>query len=166
MQRDKTMVEALSERLNTPQEKVVEAAERLQLELRETGKKVDSLLTQHNEDVSRSLLERATLVDGVRLVVHQARPGEDAETISKALTMNPSILVIIGVADKNAKVLVSRSPELKVDCRALLKEIMKLLGGGGGGKPEYAQGGGGDASKLPQALALAPELARKALGSH
>ncbi len=166
MQRDKTMVEALSERLNTPQEKVVEAAERLQLELRETGKKVDSLLTQHNEDVSRSLLERATLVDGVRLVVHQARPGEDAETISKALTMNPSTLVIIGVADKNAKVLVSRSPELKVDCRALLKEIMKLLGGGGGGKPEYAQGGGGDASKLPQALALAPELARKALGSH
>jgi len=166
MQRDKTMVEALSERLNTPQEKVVEAAERLQQELRETGKKVDSLLTQHNEDVSRSLLERATLVDGVRLVVHQARPGEDAETISKALTTNPSTLVIIGVADKNAKVLVSRSPELKVDCRALLKEIMKLLGGGGGGKPEYAQGGGGDASKLPQALALAPEMARKALGSH
>jgi len=55
---------------------------------------------------------------------------------------------------------------LKVDCRALLKEIMKPLGGGGGGKPEYAQGGGGDASKLPQALAQAPEMARKALGSH
>jgi alanyl-tRNA synthetase len=166
MQRDKTAVEMLSEKLNTPQEQVVESAERLQAELRESGKKMDSLITQHNEDVARSLLEKATLVDGVRLVVHQAKPGEDAETISKALTSNPRTLVVIGVADKNAKVLVSRSPDLKVDCRALLKEIMKLLGGGGGGKPEYAQGGGGDASKIPQALAQAPEMARKALGSH
>jgi alanyl-tRNA synthetase len=166
MQSDKTAVEMLSEKLNTPQEKVVEAAERLQSELRESGKMVESLTTQHNQDVAISLLERATMVDGVRLVVHQVRSGEDAETISKALTTNPKTLVIIGVADKNAKVLVSRSPELKVDCRALLKEIMKPLGGGGGGKPEYAQGGGGDASKLPQALAQAPEMARKALGSH
>ncbi|HUL39614.1 MAG TPA: DHHA1 domain-containing protein, partial [Methanomassiliicoccales archaeon] len=166
MQRDKTMVEVLSEELNTPQEKVVEAAERLQAELRESAKKVDALAIQHNEDVAISLLEKATPVGGARLVVHQARPGEDAETISKALTSNPGTLVVIGVADKNAKVLVSRSLDLKVDCRALLKEIMMHLGGGGGGKPEYAQGGGGDASKLPQALALAPELARKALGSH
>jgi alanyl-tRNA synthetase len=166
MQSDKTAVEMLSEKLNTPQEKVVEAAERLQSELRESGKIVESLTIQHNQDVAISLLERATMVDGVRLVVHQVRSGEDAETISKALTTNPKTLVIIGVADKNAKVLVSRSPELKVDCRALLKEIMKPLGGGGGGKPEYAQGGGGDASKLPQALAQAPEMARKALGSH
>jgi len=166
MQRDKTMVEALSEKLNTPQEKVVESAERLQVELRESGKRTEALIIQHNEDVARSLWERATLVDGVRLVVYQTKPGEDAETISKALTSNPGTLVIIGVADKNAKVLVSRSPDLKLDSRALLKEIMKLLGGGGGGKPEYAQGGGGDASKLPQALAQAPEMARKALGSH
>ena len=143
----------LSEKLNTPQEKVVEAAERLQSELRESGKKVESLTTQHNQDVASSLLERAN--DGRRGAIGGApgQAGEDAETISKALTTNPKTLVIIGVADKNAKVLVSRSPDLKVDCRALLKEIMKLLGGGGGGKPEYAQGGGGDASKLPQALA-------------
>ena len=166
MQRDKTAIELLSEKLNTPQEKVVESAERLQLELRESGKRVDSLTTQHNEDVARALIVEAKVVDGVRLVVHLARPGEDAETISKALTSSPGTLVIIGVADKNAKVLVSRSPDLKVDCRALLKEIMKLLGGGGGGKPEYAQGGGGDASKLPLALEQAPEMARKALGSH
>jgi alanyl-tRNA synthetase len=98
--------------------------------------------------------------------VHQAREGEDPETISKALTSTPGIVAVIGVAEGNAKVLVSRSPDLKLDCRALLKEIMRLLGGGGGGKPEYAQGGGGDASKLPLALAQAPEMARKALGSH
>jgi len=166
MQRDKNMVELLSERLNAPQEKVVDSAERLQQELRESGKRVEQLLTQHNQDVARSLLASAVPLAGGRLVVHQAREGEDAETISKALTANEGTLVIIGVADKNAKVLVSRSADLKVDCRALLKEMMKLVGGGGGGKPEYAQGGGGDPEKLPQALAQAPELARKALGSH
>ena len=166
MQRDKTTVEALSEKLNTPQDKVLEAAERLQLELRETEKRVSALVTEHNQDVARSLLDEACQVGDARLVVYQAKPGEDAETISKSLTENQGTLVVIGVADRNAKVLVSRSADLKVDCRALLKEIMKLLGGGGGGKPEYAQGGGGDASKLPLALERAPDLARNALGSH
>ncbi|MCU0861269.1 MAG: alanine--tRNA ligase-related protein, partial [Methanomassiliicoccales archaeon] len=166
MQRDKNLVEGLSERLNSPPEKVMESAERLQAELKEAGKRVEQLKAQHNEDVAHALLEDALQMDGCRLVVHQAREGEDAESISKSLTSHQGTLVVIGVADKNAKVLVSRSPDLKIDCRALLKEIMKLVGGGGGGKPEYAQGGGGDASKLPQALGLAPELAKKALGSH
>ncbi len=33
--------------------------------------------------------------------------------------------------------------------------VAKVCGGGGGGKPALAQAGGKDASKLPEALALA-----------
>jgi len=165
MQRDKDIVETLSEKLNAPSEKVVETAERLQAELREQFKTIELLKRQRDLDVASALLEKATLLGEVRLVVHQVSPTEDAETISKAITENPRTIVVIGVADRNAKLLVSRSSDLKVDSRALLKEIMKLLGGGGGGKPEYAQGGGGDASKLPEALGRAPELVRKALES-
>ncbi|MGA1623319.1 MAG: DHHA1 domain-containing protein, partial [Synechocystis sp.] len=42
--------------------------------------------------------------------------------------------------------------------------IAKLCGGGGGGRPNLAQAGGRDASKLPEALATAREQLRTSLG--
>jgi alanyl-tRNA synthetase len=166
MQRDKDIVELMSERLNAPCERVLETAERLQSDLREQFKALEQLKRQRDLDVAAALLEKATAIDGVRLVVHQVSPLEDAETISKAITENPGTIAVIGVAEKNAKLLVSRSSDLQLDSRALLKEIMRLTGGGGGGKPEYAQGGGGDSAKLPDALARTPDIVRKALKSR
>ena len=163
MQRDKDVMEDLTEKLNASPDKVLEATDKLQADVRELMKKVGSLQVLHNEEVARALLEKAKCVGEVRIVVHQAQLGEDAETISKTITESPNTLVIIGVAEENAKMLVSRSLDVDVDCRTLLKDIMKLLGGGGGGKKEYAQGGGGDVSKLPEALDKASEMAKKAL---
>ena len=43
----------------------------------------------------------------------------------------------------------------------IIREVAKVTGGGGGGRPDMAQAGGKDASKLAEALALAPELVKK-----
>jgi alanyl-tRNA synthetase len=43
--------------------------------------------------------------------------------------------------------------------------IAKLCGGGGGGRPNLAQAGGKDASKLPEALEQAQTQLREQLGS-
>ena len=43
----------------------------------------------------------------------------------------------------------------------LIREVAKVTGGGGGGRPDMAQAGGKDASKLAEALALAPELVKR-----
>lgn len=40
----------------------------------------------------------------------------------------------------------------------LIKPIAAVVGGGGGGRPNMAQAGGKDSSKLPQALDKAREL--------
>jgi alanyl-tRNA synthetase len=45
----------------------------------------------------------------------------------------------------------------------LVKAVAKVVGGGGGGKPALAQAGGRDLARLPEALALVPELVAKAL---
>jgi len=42
----------------------------------------------------------------------------------------------------------------------LLREVAKVAGGGGGGKPEFAQAGAKDASKVDKALAKAAELVK------
>ena len=46
----------------------------------------------------------------------------------------------------------------------MLREVAKIAGGGGGGKPEFAQAGGKDASKVDAALAKASELIQAQAG--
>jgi alanyl-tRNA synthetase len=40
----------------------------------------------------------------------------------------------------------------------LVKALAQVVGGGGGGRPDMAQAGGRDASKLDTALAQVPQL--------
>ncbi|HAI08808.1 MAG TPA: hypothetical protein DCM17_05730, partial [Dehalococcoidia bacterium] len=45
----------------------------------------------------------------------------------------------------------------------LARDTAKVVGGGGGGRPDMAQAGGRDASKLEAALSGVPELVRQSL---
>ena len=51
----------------------------------------------------------------------------------------------------------------KVHAGNIVKAMAKIVGGGGGGRPDYAQAGGKDASKLGQALALGHQHLTSAL---
>jgi alanyl-tRNA synthetase len=42
----------------------------------------------------------------------------------------------------------------------LIRQVAKELGGGGGGRPDLAQAGAKDASKLPEVLAAVPDMLR------
>jgi alanyl-tRNA synthetase len=45
----------------------------------------------------------------------------------------------------------------------LIKAVAQVVGGGGGGRPTMAQAGGRDASRLPEALAMVPDLVGEAM---
>jgi alanyl-tRNA synthetase len=49
------------------------------------------------------------------------------------------------------------------DSAAIIRQVGPMIGGGGGGRPELAQAGGRDASRLTEALAEAARLALEAL---
>lgn len=74
------------------------------------------------------------------------------------------VLVLGGAVDGKPQLLVSVTGDLtKKGYHAgnLIKSIAPVIGGGGGGRPDMAQAGGKDASKLSQAL----ETARRALAA-
>jgi len=163
MQSDKACVDALADKLNVNRETVLPATVKLLADIKEDRKRLEALTARLNDNMAEALLARAVPVDGVRVVVYQVEEGEDPQALSLSLTSRPGVVAVLGVASKSPKLFVSRSADLTLDCRPVLKEIMKLVGGGGGGKPEFAQGGGGDPSKLPGALEKAPEMVRAAL---
>ena len=45
-----------------------------------------------------------------------------------------------------------------------IKKIAPILGGGGGGRPDFAQAGGRDKTKLPEAKTKAREYVVEVLG--
>ncbi|NCB17495.1 MAG: hypothetical protein EOM65_15145 [Synergistales bacterium] len=116
------------------------------------------------QSAGADLMQRAPVVDGVRVICYMANEGEDATELSKAFSANDMTVSMVSAHGPKPRILVARSPDVDLDCRELLKDVMSIVGGGGGGKPDFAQGGGGEASKVAEALEKVPEMVRARMG--
>ncbi|MDI1320571.1 MAG: alanine--tRNA ligase-related protein [bacterium] len=95
---------------------------------------VSAVVTSENQDALRSLGSQ---------VLHKIGPG--------------AVVQLGAVLDGKVSLVAYCSPEaIKAGHAAgkLIGALTAKLGGKGGGKPDYAQGGGGDATKLAEALKL------------
>ena len=89
---------------------------------------------------------------------------EFADTLRER--MKSGIFALAAEADGKAVLLVGVTKDLtsKVKAGDLIRPIAEVVGGRGGGKPELAQAGGSDPSKLDEALALFYDEVAKKLG--
>jgi alanyl-tRNA synthetase len=46
----------------------------------------------------------------------------------------------------------------RIQAGRIVKEIAPIVGGGGGGRPDFAEAGGKDPSKIDELIAKAPDL--------
>jgi alanyl-tRNA synthetase len=53
----------------------------------------------------------------------------------------------------------------KIQAGRIVKELAPIIGGGGGGRPDFAEAGGKDPSKIDELLAKAPEVVRSMLSA-
>ena len=94
--------------------------------------------------------------DGIRVVtkILDDRNAESLKHLAQALIAHPHTVALLGSTDKEAARLVfARSADAPGDMNALMKEACGLLEGRGGGKPDLAQGGGKNVSKIAEAIA-------------
>ncbi|OZG64304.1 alanine--tRNA ligase [Bifidobacterium hapali] len=77
----------------------------------------------------------------------------------------PVVVALAGVSedDKPMVAVATNEAARKAGIKAgdLVRGASKILGGGGGGKPDFAQGGGADASKIDEAVAALKNEAQK-----
>ncbi|MCX7049756.1 MAG: alanine--tRNA ligase [Candidatus Sumerlaeota bacterium] len=80
----------------------------------------------------------------------------------------PGAVAVLASVEEEGKVslvcLVDKSLTAKIKAGDIIKQVAAICGGSGGGKPDMAQAGGKDASKLDEAFAKAEQLATAALG--
>ena len=119
------------------------------------------------------LAESAVHVRGVQ-VVATAIEGADAQSLREAVDslkgrLGSAVIVLASVTEDGKVSLVAGvTADLTQKIRAgdLVGEISKIVGGRGGGRPDFAQAGGTDPSKLEAALAaVEPLVAAKLEGT-
>ena len=109
-------------------------------------------------------------VAGVKLVARRVDGLEKGALrgLSDSLRDRLGSGVVVLASDVEGKValVVSVSKDLtpRVQAGRLVKELAPIVGGGGGGRPDFAEAGGKDATKIDALLAAAPAVLQTALG--
>ena len=167
-ERDQTL-NALAEVLKTNQGEVVNKAESLMEELRESKREVDSLKSRMAKDAVAGLMEEMDDVDGIKVITKLLDDGMDMNTMREVgdnlKQKLPNALIVLASKVGEKVNLISMATKEAVDNGAhagkVISEVAKMMGGGGGGKPDSAQAGGKDPSKAEEALSKVKELVQK-----
>jgi alanyl-tRNA synthetase len=170
--REHAIVRTLEEQLSVPQDKVLgEIARRLD-DLRAAQR---ALGGQRVESVRRRLMRKAEqpeVVAGVRLLADRVDglgPQELRELADGLRGKLGSGVVVLGRADgPKASVLVAVTRDLtdRLPAGDLVRVLGRIIGGGGGGRPDLAEAGGKQPSRLDEALdEAAREVERRMKGA-
>jgi alanyl-tRNA synthetase len=168
--RDK-VVRDLGDRFKAKPEEIPDRITALQDELKATQKELAALKAELAIAQSDQLLDKAEPVGDFKILVAEM-PGADADALKTAAERLLQKLgegaVFLGsapAADKVALV-AAFSPAVNqkgLQAGKLIGAIAKRCGGGGGGRPNFAQAGGRDPSKLAEALTEARSQIQAAL---
>ena len=163
--RDK-VVKELSEKFKVKPEEVSDRVNNLQAELKATQKELEAAKQELALAKSDSLVSQAETVGDYQVLV--ANMGEmDAKSLQAAgerlqQKLGESAVVVASIPSEGKVSLVAAFSqgvikEKKLQAGKFIGGIAKICGGGGGGRPNLAQAGGRDASKLEEALATAKQ---------
>jgi len=155
-------VEELPTRVEALQDQVKKLQEQLKKgEAAALGSHVDKLIAD------------AIDIRGAKLIVAQLPHGTSNEAvrtqIDRIRQKFGTAFVVFGWTEDEGKVplvaaLTADLVKKGLKAGDIVKQVAAIVGGSGGGKPDIAQAGGKDATKLPDAMAKATELGREMLG--
>ncbi len=159
------VVKDLSNRFKVKPEEIPDRITILQTELRHNEKVIQNLKSQLAIVKSDSLLQTAQVVGEHKIIVAQMTdidPESLKDAAERLLQKIVNGAVVLASIPEPGKVSIvaafsSHVNEKGLQAGKFVGNIAKLCGGGGGGKPNLAQAGGRDASKLPQALESAKD---------
>jgi alanyl-tRNA synthetase len=94
----------------------------------------------------------ASEVNGVTVIVEAVEAGDIKALIDEAKNKYEKIAIMLFQKKGEKVLLAAGSKACDVKAGDWIKSIAPIVGGGGGGRPDFAQAGGKDPSKIPTAL--------------
>ena len=113
---------------------------------------ITELKSELKEVCSSAKVEiKADDVNGVSVVVEELPNGDIKEKIDELKNQNDKLCAMLFQVKGNKVLIAAGVKGCEAKAGDWIKKIAPILGGGGGGRPDFAQAGGKDASKLPEA---------------
>ena len=161
--RERDVVGQLSTMLKAQPDDLVGRVGDLVDRLKQVEKEMEKIRLQQLLAGGAALAEGATDVNGVRLVAQRldGAAGGDVRTLATDVRARltgdaPAAVVLIGAAEGKAAIVAALNDAAQargLKAGDLVRTAAPFLDGKGGGKPDLAQGGGSDVSRIDEALA-------------
>ncbi|MEE3329883.1 MAG: alanine--tRNA ligase, partial [Myxococcota bacterium] len=162
-EREQTLEDA-AQLLKTQSAELPERIERLLEERKDAQRKIDQLEGAQRGEAAGDLLSEARDVNGAKVIGARV-DGLEAKALSEMIDdlrnrIGSGVVCIASERGGKALVAVGVTKDLVGTHKAgdLVREVAKVVGGGGGGRPDFAQAGGKDPSKIEAALDKFHEL--------
>jgi alanyl-tRNA synthetase len=171
-QTDRSMLEDVVSTLSVTPDHAVESVQKLQAEAKRLAREVDQLkmkVALGGSPGKGTAADEPIDVDGIKLITKRVSGLEKSALrgISDSLRDRVGSGVVVLASENDGKVglVVSVTKDLtsKIQAGRMVKELAPIVGGGGGGRPDFAEAGGKDPSKIDELLAKAPEVVRAML---
>jgi alanyl-tRNA synthetase len=146
LQEKHQVIQGLTGLLNSPQEKMIDAASSLLERTKELEKTVNELTLQLLEYEGKELLARGEIHGDQKIVkaIFQNRAMSELQQLAKLITTKADSTIVLFINETGAKLqfICSRSMDEERNMNHLVKEVLPLINGKGGGSDHTAQGGG------------------------
>jgi alanyl-tRNA synthetase len=170
--RQQQVIDSVARELRTPWSEIPSTVEALQERLHAAEREISRLRSQIAGARALDLLERAVAVDGTKVLAARVEVDdkEGLRQLGDRLRdrLGSGVIVLGTVIDGRPSLLTMVTPDLVargVRAGDVVRQAAIIIDGRGGGRPELAEGGGKDASKLDAALAAVTDIVRREL-SH
>ncbi|MCL2564985.1 MAG: alanine--tRNA ligase [Defluviitaleaceae bacterium] len=161
-------IKALAASMKTTADSVFQKAESTMVQLKELQKELEKAKTEGSANIVDDLWasDAHEEVNGVHIIAAKVDNIDAAalRTLGDKIrdkAKGAGALALFGVLDGKVSILVMASDDLAakgLHAGNIVKEVAPIVSGRGGGKPNMAQAGGSDASKVDEAIAKAREL--------
>ena len=143
-------------------ERLPETAERFFQEWKERGKELEKLKEYRSMALVDGLVP-GHMERGVEFIVSALEDIEVKEMLAAAesLSSQKNRIILLASVTDGVQLVFSRSDDIDIDMRDILREAAKDINGGGGGTPKTAQGGGKKIEGVDSALEKARSLILK-----
>lgn len=163
--REHALVSQLSDKLNARPDELAERVSVLLSKLKESDRRLSAMYeAKLAQSVPTLAAEAAASHDDVVLVSRNVGPFGSFDALRRTVLdlrsrigdERPVVIALAGVSEDDRPMIAvaTNEPARSRGIKAgdLVRSAAKVLGGGGGGKPDFAQGGGVDASKVDEAI--------------
>ncbi len=96
-------------------------------------------------------------INGITTIIAEVENRDIKALIDEAKNKYPKVAIMLMMKKGDKVMIACGSKDTPIKAGNWIKEIAPILGGGGGGRPDFAQAGGKDISKIDEALAKAKE---------